>query len=136
MNGQLQVKFNNGISANFSAHYKDVTEWRFLPVVCPGRGHHGRRPIATSSMPTCAWGMPLIAMATQQRWGLPRFNVFNTTLDDTFEHIGSGKTDYGQFFSFNFDGFVKSQKFCCCILAASTYAKYASLLGICAPLNS
>jgi iron complex outermembrane receptor protein len=81
-NGQLRARFDNGISANASVHYKDVTEWRqYLWTSTEGDTMAGGR--ADSHIyANLRLGYEFALSGNHAEVGVAAFNVFNTKFDE------------------------------------------------------
>ena len=82
VNGQLRVKFNNGISANLSAHYKDVTEWRTYWWFAPEGDTMAGGRADSHIYANLRLGYAFDCHGHRAEVGLAAFNVFNTTFDE------------------------------------------------------
>ena len=82
VNGQLRAKFNNGISANFSAHYKDVTEWRTYRWYAPAGDTMAGGRADSHIYANLRLGYAFDCHGHPTEVGLAAFNVFNTTFDE------------------------------------------------------
>lgn len=82
VNGQLRAIFDNGISVNVSAHYKDVTEWRrYLWPSPEGNTMAGGR--ADSHIyANLNLGYAFDFSGKPARVGMAAFNLFNTAFDE------------------------------------------------------
>lgn len=81
-NGQLRAKFKNGISANATVHYKDVTEWRQFVWASPeGNTIAGGRADSHVYV-TLRVGYEFLLCRNQAEAGISAFNLFNTGFDE------------------------------------------------------
>lgn len=81
-NGQLRAKFKNGISANATVHYKDVTEWRrYTWPSQEGNTIAGGRA-ESHVYGTLRVGYEFLMGGRQAEAGIAVFNLFNTEFDE------------------------------------------------------
>ncbi len=82
VNGQLRAQFQNGISANFSAHFKDVTEWRTYAWFAPDGDTLAGGRADSHVYANLRLGYRFDCFETPAEVGLAAFNVFNTSFDE------------------------------------------------------
>jgi len=81
-NGQLRARFKNGLSTNFTVHYKDVTRWRQYMWESP-EGNTVAGGLAESHIfATLRLGYEFELAGNPAEVGIAAFNLFNTTFDE------------------------------------------------------
>ena len=81
-NGQLRAKFKNGISANATVHYKDVTHWRQFTWPSP-EGNTIAGGLAESHVyATLRIGYEFLIAKNQAEVGVAVSNPFNSGFDE------------------------------------------------------
>ena len=78
VNGQLQARFANGISANISVHYKDVTEWREYLWASPEGDTIAGGRADSHVYANLRLGYEFALLGNHSEVGIAAFNVFNT----------------------------------------------------------
>jgi iron complex outermembrane recepter protein len=81
-NGQLRARFDNGISANASVHYKDVTEWREYLWASPEGDTMAGGRADSYIYANLRLGYEFALSGNDAEVGVAAFNVFNTKFDD------------------------------------------------------
>ncbi|MDO9263021.1 MAG: TonB-dependent receptor, partial [Desulfosalsimonadaceae bacterium] len=81
-NGQLRAKFKNGISANATVHYKDVTEWRQFVWVSPEGNTVAGGRADSHVYATLRVGYEFLMADNPAEVGVTAFNLFNTGFDE------------------------------------------------------
>ncbi|MBS3757777.1 MAG: TonB-dependent receptor [Desulfobacterales bacterium] len=80
--GQLRAKFENGLSANLTVHYKDVTRWRRYTWESP-EGHTTAGGLADShTYANLRAGYAFELAGSPAELGIAVYNVFGTTFDE------------------------------------------------------
>jgi iron complex outermembrane receptor protein len=81
-NGQLRARFANGISANVSVHYKDVTEWREYLWASPEGDTIAGGRADSHVYANLRLGYAFALSGNHSEVGIAAFNVFNTKFDE------------------------------------------------------
>lgn len=81
-NGQLRAKFKNGISANATVHYKDVTEWRRFVWASPEGNTIAGGRAESYVYATLRVGYEFKMGRYPVDTGITAFNLFNTEFDE------------------------------------------------------
>ncbi|MFZ2629983.1 MAG: TonB-dependent receptor [Desulfosalsimonadaceae bacterium] len=81
-NGQLRAKFKNGISANATVHYKDVTEWRQFVWASPEGNTVAGGRADSYIYATLRVGYEFLMAGNPAEVGVTAFNPFNTGFDE------------------------------------------------------
>jgi iron complex outermembrane receptor protein len=81
-NGQLRAKFKNGISANATVHYKDVTEWRQFVWASPEGNTTAGGRADSYVYATLRVGYEFKMDRHPADVGVTAFNLFNTGFDE------------------------------------------------------
>jgi iron complex outermembrane receptor protein len=82
VNGQLRALFDNGISANASVHYKDVTEWRQYLWASPEGDTMAGGRADSHIYANLRVGYAFTLSGNYAEVGVAAFNVFNTKFDE------------------------------------------------------
>ncbi len=82
VNGQLRAKFENGISANVSVHYKDVTEWRQYRWASPEGDTIAGGRADSHIYANLRLGYEFDLSGNPAEVGVAAFNVLNTKFDE------------------------------------------------------